>query len=69
MPAYTLDPYIWPGLVVVVVENHPAYLAENFHQAERFVEQMLSDQPILLAAPVQAHPLVTFLLEQFADLL
>ena len=58
MPAYTLDPYSEPGAVVVVVDGHPTYTAESFHQAETFVQRLLDSSPIQLPAPSDAEALI-----------
>lgn len=55
---YTLDAHAQPGEILVVVVNHPTYIAENFHQAEVFAQQLLSSEPILLAAPSDAEALI-----------
>jgi hypothetical protein len=63
---YTLDPYSKPGEVVVVVDGHPSYTAENFSQAETFVHQLLSTTPIALLAPSDVDALITRVLARIA---
>lgn len=55
---YTLDAYLQPGVVVVVMDNHRTYTAENFHQGEVFAQRLLSDAPIALPAPSDAEALI-----------
>ena len=64
---YTLDPYSKPGVVVVMVENHQSYLAENFHQAETFVQRLACDAPIALPAPSDAEALIARVLDRLTS--
>lgn len=55
---YILDSYQQPGVVVVVVDNHPSFIAENFHQGEVFAQRLLSSEPILLGEPSDVDTLI-----------
>ncbi len=66
-PSYTLDSHIQPGVVMVVVDGHPSYTAENFSQAETFVHRLLSTTPLLLPAPSDVDALITRVLVRIAN--
>jgi hypothetical protein len=51
MASFSFDPYSRPGVVMVMVEGHPSYIAESFVQAEAFVARLLDTEPIALPAP------------------
>ncbi len=63
---YTLDAYTQPGEVVVVVDGHPSYIAESYHQAEEFRTRLLSAAPILLLPPSDAEALIARVLARIA---
>jgi hypothetical protein len=62
--SYSFNPYWMPGVVLVVVEDHASYIAENFAQAETFVKQLQSDAPILLPAPSEVEALIARALQR-----
>jgi hypothetical protein len=65
---YHLDAHTQPGVVVVVMDGHPSYIAENYSQAETFAQRLQSDVPIALAAPSDAEALIARVLARVGSL-
>jgi hypothetical protein len=63
---YRLDAYLQPGVVVMVMDNHASYIAENFSQAETFAQRLQSDAPIALPEPSDAEALIARVLARVA---